>query len=455
MRHLLLITVFGLTLPLAIVLVSQSVQAEDAPVADQTDIDQLVKRLGADDFRIREDASKQLEALGAKAKPALEKALKSETSPEVRWRAEQILRRIKGADQEKPLGGPGAPAEPKANPGTPGPAEPKKADEPFSRGNPFGGRIRGKDMDEAMKRVEEMLKKWRGEGRGMGSLFSTRRLTAPGLVLERSITGRVTLRVARTKEDGGATVEDIYSGHSLEDILGNNPKLADHAGMAELKRREAEADWPGKPEFMNPWGAFRGPGGIKVEPFSGGGFGMTMGSGVEIRQGADGATVKIREKDENGKEVVKEYKGATIDEIKKKHPEIADKLGGFSVRVMPPQVFWPGAQRRPLNPFQPNPTTPRAQPIGKAIFGLTLTDVSEALASHLELEKGRGALVANVMPGSQAEAMGVQRNDILLEVNGQPVGVPEAADLLRKAGTDKAAVTLVLLRKGQRQTLTR
>ena len=53
MRHLLLITVFGLTLPLAIVLVSQSVQAEDAPVADQTDIDQLVKRLGADDFPMR------------------------------------------------------------------------------------------------------------------------------------------------------------------------------------------------------------------------------------------------------------------------------------------------------------------------------------------------------------------------------------------------------------------
>lgn len=447
MRHLLMITVFGLTLPLAVVLVAQSVQAEDAPTADAAAIEALVAKLGADDFRTREQASKQLETLGAKARPALEQAAKQAESPEVRWRAQQILRRLKGTDQERQLGGSAAPRPP-ATPPTPDaperPGFPKGFDNPFGP----GGAIEGKDLDEAFKKVEEMLEKFGGERGRMGPLFGTRRLNAPGLVLERSITGRITLRVKREDAAAGAkVVEDIYTGHSLEDILANNPKLADHAGMAELKRREAEADWPGMPDLANPFRGFR------VEPFSGGGFGMTMGSGVSVRQDASGATVTIREKDEDGKEVVKEYKGATIDEIKKKHPEIADKIGNFSIRVMPPRVFWPGARTDPLHPLAP--TTPRGRPVGKAIFGLTLTDVSEALASHLALAKGRGALVANVMPGSQAEAMGVLRNDILLDVNGQAVGVSEAADLLRKAGTDKAPITLTLIRKGERKTLTR
>lgn len=447
MRPILMITLFGLTLPLAVVLVTQSVCADDeAPAADRAAIEQLVEELGADDFRTRERASQRLEALGAKARPALEKALKGETSPEVRWRAEQILRRLKGATQEKPLGGPSAPRPPLGRPGPDVPdGERPHGERPFGD-NPFGGAIRGKDVDEAMKRIEEMLRTWRGQS-GLSGLTGRQRLSAPGLVLERSLFGDVTLRVTR-EADGGATVEDTFRGHSLEDILANNPELADHAGMAELQRREAEADWPGKVDLTHPFRGFR------VEPFSGGGFGMTMASGVEIRQDADGVTVKIREKDADGKEVVKEYKGATIDEIKKEHPELADRLGGFSIRVMPPQVFWPGANRRPLNPLQP-PVTPRARAAGKAIFGLTLTDVGEALASHLGLEQGRGALVDTVLPGSQAEAMGIQRNDILLEVNGQGVGLAEAADLLRKAGTDKAPIELVLIRKGERKTLSR
>ena len=447
MRHLALITLFGLTLPLAVVLVSQSVLADDdtTPAVSRAEVQKLIDQLGADDFRTRETASKRLEALGAAARPALEKAAKDAGSPEVRWRAQQILRRLKGSDQEKPLGGPAAPRLP----GTPGtPEAPDAPDAPTPPDNPFRG-FRGKDAEEAFKKVEEMLRKLGGAGGGsrFPGLLSTHRLTAPGLVLERSFTGRVTLRVEREGE-GGAKVEDVYSGHSLEDILANHPKLADHDGMAELKRREAEADWPGMPDLANP---FRG---FKVEPFSGGGFGMTMGSGVSIRQDASGATVTIREKDEDGNEVVKEYKGATIDEIKEKHPELADKIGNFSFRVAPPRVFWPGTRPDTLHPFTPR-TAPRAQPSGQAVFGLTLTDVSEALASHLSLAKDRGALVANVFPGSQAEAMGVMRNDIVLEVNGQAVGMQEAADLLRKAGADKAALTLTLIRKGERKTLTR
>src|SRR5688572_7708615 len=69
--------------------------ADDAPGASTSDsVSALIERLGSDDFRVREQASRELAAMGASARPALEKAMKESESLEVRWRAEQLLRRI-------------------------------------------------------------------------------------------------------------------------------------------------------------------------------------------------------------------------------------------------------------------------------------------------------------------------------------------------------------------------
>ena len=109
MRRVSLLSVLGFALPLTAVLLSQELRAEDEPALSGAALERLVTELGADDFRTREEASKKLAVLGEKARPALEKAVKGAKSPETRWRAEQILRRLSGADRERPLGGESVP----------------------------------------------------------------------------------------------------------------------------------------------------------------------------------------------------------------------------------------------------------------------------------------------------------------------------------------------------------
>ncbi len=438
MQRALWISALGLALPLTVILLSYDSRAEDEPQADAATVEKLIAALSDDDFRTREEASQKLAALGERARPALERAIKASKSPELRWRAEQILRRLRGGDQEKPIGGP-AEGQP-----TPSPAP---GTSPKTTGSDL--------MREAMKKLENLFKDKRfagGTRSPFGFVLGARRVTVPGLTLERAADGTAKLRVERENEQG-AKVEDVYTGHSLTDILANNPKLTEHAGMAELKRREAETNWPGLEDFRRQLGGNR----VHLSPFRNGGIGITTSSGVEIQQDADGVTVKLRERDKDGKETIKEFKGKTIEELKEKHPELKDKIGSLSFRVSPPQVFWPGFRPQRLNPLQPpvTPLTPRARTTGRAVFGLTLTDVSEALASHLGLAKHKGALVDNVLPGSQAEALGIQRNDIVLKVGAQEVGLSEAADLLRKAGTERGALSVELIRGGKPVTLTR
>jgi hypothetical protein len=56
-------------------------------------IDEFVEKLGADDFKVREDAMEKLLEVGEPAIPALKKALNHKDA-EVRWRAEVILKEL-------------------------------------------------------------------------------------------------------------------------------------------------------------------------------------------------------------------------------------------------------------------------------------------------------------------------------------------------------------------------
>ena len=423
MRTLTWVSLIGIVLPLSVVLATARASRADDATAE---IERLVTQLGADDFRSREEASTKLAAYGEKARIALEQAMRDTPSPEIRWRAEQLLRRLAGRDQETPLGADGA--EPQA---------------PRADGPP--------DFRSAMERMRKMFETWneRPGATPFGMLLGAHRVVAPALALEPQPDGEVKLLVERKDASGAATTE-TYTGHSLRDILARHPQLADHPGMEELRRREAESSWPGLEEFRKSFKAF---GGALPVP-NGSGFSFATSQGVEIQQDADGVTVKIRERNEKGEETVKEYKGESIEALKAKHPELADKIGGFSIRIAPPQIFWPGRGPSHLAPLE-QPTTPRALPEGQMHFGLRLDPIGEALAAHLGLAPGKGALVLNVEPGSQAEALGVRRHDVIVRVNGQTVGLVEAGDLLREAGADKAAVTLELIRGGQALTLQR
>ncbi len=461
MRRIVLTALLGFVLPAsaAIVLAGEEKKApQAAPDAspevaprmspeEVAAVQKLVEQLGADDFRAREEASSKLGAYGAKARAALEKARRETTSPEVRWRSEQLLRRLSGA-REMPLGAEGTPAKP-------GTTEVRKDRTEFDE-----------MLERVRKQMEEMMK-GRGTfgglgGTARGSPFLLRRLEAPGLVLERSLTGPVTLRVKRDatsekapeKAESEAKVEDVYKGHSLKDILAQHPDLAKHAGMDELKRQDAEHSWPGIESFreqLKNWPRID----LRTGPNGTTGFSISSSQGVEVKHDAKGVTVKLRETDKDGKETVREFRGKTLEEIKAKHPELADKLGGTSVsfRIGRPDFFWPGRQRARLDPLRP--TTPATRSAGGFVFGLTLTDVSDALRSHIGIEAGLGALVHNVIPGTQAHTMGILRNDVITKVNGKAVTKTAAADTLRAAGASRGALTVELIRKGKTLTLTR
>jgi WD40 repeat protein len=65
-----------------------------AVARDEADIQRLIRMLGADEFETREAAAQKLEALGCKAWPALRKAAATETDPEIKARARELVERI-------------------------------------------------------------------------------------------------------------------------------------------------------------------------------------------------------------------------------------------------------------------------------------------------------------------------------------------------------------------------
>ena len=82
---------------------------------------------------------------------------------------------------------------------------------------------------------------------------------------------------------------------------------------------------------------------------------------------------------------------------------------------------------------------------GPAVFGLRATNINPELAAQLGIEDTRGVVVSEVQPGSPAEEAGLQRGDIIEEVDREEVeSVRQLSDLLKKSGDS----VLVLIRRG-------
>jgi uncharacterized protein (TIGR03067 family) len=79
----------------------------DADVARDERIASLVRKLGHDEFQMRQAASKELVNIGEPALPLLRKAGASDPDPEIRWRAAEAVRtvmeRIRAAATRKAL----------------------------------------------------------------------------------------------------------------------------------------------------------------------------------------------------------------------------------------------------------------------------------------------------------------------------------------------------------------
>ncbi|MDQ6654979.1 MAG: trypsin-like peptidase domain-containing protein [Verrucomicrobiota bacterium] len=107
----------------------------------------------------------------------------------------------------------------------------------------------------------------------------------------------------------------------------------------------------------------------------------------------------------------------------------------------------PGEIGRASNPTGPAPQKPE-EATGK--FGLQVQDLSKEVADRLKLNAPQGVIVTDVADNSLASAQGIEREDVITEVDGKPVAnVQSFREALSKADPRKG-ILLYLDRKGSK-----
>jgi hypothetical protein len=365
----------------------------------------LVQKLGDKEYKVRRDAYRQLEKLGASARPALEEAAKSDDA-EVRWNASRLLDRLDGQS-----GG-----------------LKERADSSDSDDTPRAGRAgRGnfpRDLETQMRELEERLRDFEKEfqrdgfgafhqgdpfggqgfdhfprfgwsfGQGLGE--SGELDLKPGSSFSRSTTinGKTESFSLTVDADGHVTAEEQKDGKTTKV----------EADSIEAFKKE-------HPEMLH-----RGPLTIAIRPHGqGGAKAQVEGPRVSVLPPQpDTATPAPKKKNK-----VKAPKPETPE------PETANKIQAGEKGDAPPEQ--------------------------KPRLGVELAPVSSEVADYLGLE-GETFQIVRVMDDMPAAKKGLKPRDILLEVNGTPI---HAFDDVLKAldGADPNKVKVVVLRRGQRKEL--
>jgi Do/DeqQ family serine protease len=91
--------------------------------------------------------------------------------------------------------------------------------------------------------------------------------------------------------------------------------------------------------------------------------------------------------------------------------------------------------------------------VERGMLGVQVQTLTPDLAQALKLPQNHGAVVMEVVPGSQAEKAGIKPNDVIVSVNGNPVD--SAADLSNSIGLLRVGtpLTLGVLRNGRPITI--
>lgn len=92
--------------------------------------------------------------------------------------------------------------------------------------------------------------------------------------------------------------------------------------------------------------------------------------------------------------------------------------------------------------------------VRRGILGVSIRDVTSELAEEEGIETIEGVYVEYVINGSAAGQAGVQRGDVILEVNGNPVNSPSGLQLEISRHHPGERVELLIMRDGSRSELT-
>jgi serine protease Do len=91
--------------------------------------------------------------------------------------------------------------------------------------------------------------------------------------------------------------------------------------------------------------------------------------------------------------------------------------------------------------------------VSRGWLGVYIQEITPEIAEQLELEDDRGALISKVEPGSPADDAGMQRYDVIVEFNGQPISSMEELPRRVAAAPVGSEADVVVLRKGSRKEL--
>ncbi|HZN38314.1 MAG TPA: PDZ domain-containing protein [Planctomycetota bacterium] len=199
------------------------------------------------------------------------------------------------------------------------------------------------------------------------------------------------------------------------------------------------------------------------------GRGTSQGTVLQIGPGGS-VHVEISERNEKGEVEKKVYDAPDMQSFQQQYPDVLKKSGLYlglnewprSLRGFGGQA-WPGFKLQPgwkLEPgWQPYgqllpdaqddllaPATPA--PVGKRL-GIVVHPVPAELREHLDLEPDTGLMVESVQEGSLAESLGLQRGDIVVQIESTPIG--SSMDVQKVLGGIEAGkqVEVKFLRKGK------
>ncbi len=88
--------------------------------------------------------------------------------------------------------------------------------------------------------------------------------------------------------------------------------------------------------------------------------------------------------------------------------------------------------------------------ITRGFLGVNIQEVTPEIAKWFNLPEGRGVLIAEVTKDSPAEKAGLQRDDVIIELDGQPVGEIGAFRSHISTTTPGKSLNLAIIRGGQR-----
>ena len=199
------------------------------------------------------------------------------------------------------------------------------------------------------------------------------------------------------------------------------------------------------------------------------GRGTSQGTVLQI--GPDGSVhVEISEKNEKGEVERKVYDAPDMQSFQQQYPDVLKKNGLYLGLNEWPRTLrgfggqaWPGFRLEPGWKLEPNwqpygQLLPGAQddllapaapaPVGKRL-GIVVHPIPAELREHLDLGPDSGLMVESVQEGSLAESLGLQRGDIVVEIESTAIG--SAMDVQKVLGGIEAGkqVEVKFLRKGK------